>query len=77
MFNEDALLQILTVEMTLEQEYQALECTHGVRGARWKTPPPSEASALQMLGVHRVDADGQQAGGQSRTLNTRQQSTPK
>ena len=57
MFDEDNLLQILIDEMALELECQARECTHGVGGARWKTPPLFEAGALQMLGVHRADAD--------------------
>ena len=37
MFDEDALLQILIDKMALELQCQALECTHGVGGARWKT----------------------------------------
>ena len=63
MFDEDALLHILINEMALELECQALECTHGVGGARWKTPALEAQLAMQMLNTHRADAHDQQAGG--------------
>ena len=66
MFDEDSLLQTLIDEMALELECQAQECAHGVGGARWKTPPLSEAGALQMLGVHRAYAHAGGGGGAAR-----------
>jgi hypothetical protein len=66
MSDKDSLLQILINEMALELECQAPECAHGVGGARWKTPPLSEAGALQMLGAHRADAHPGEGGGAAR-----------
>ena len=63
MFNKAALLQILIDELALELECQALECTHGVGGARWKTPALEAQYALQISNIHIAGAHGQQDGG--------------
>ena len=63
MFDEDALMQILINEMALELQCQAQECTHGVGGARWKTPALEAQLAMQMFNIDRADAHDQQAGG--------------
>ena len=52
--DKDALWEILIFEMALKLDCQAVVCTHGVDGARWKTPALEAELAMQMLNIKRV-----------------------